>query len=161
MSLVLDAVVRSSLVLDDRPRGGLAAAEAAGGASPLGAGGGAGLAAAQPVISRIIPALPDAGDQLGASEDPSARRRSRRTSPLKLAQPATCRAATSSTTDWHALALMLWAAGAAVSLAILLFGALWLSWLGSRGDRRGRSLASRGGTAAARAGTVARRFGFW
>ena len=41
------------------------------------------------------------------------------------------------TPDWSRLAFMTWAAGAAISLSTLLFGALWLTWLGSRATPAG------------------------
>jgi TonB family protein len=138
MSILIDAFVRSSLVivvgliairvLRKQPaalRHWILAAALA-------------LAATQPAISRVIPALPmPAINWPGEESVPT---------PLvetdiavEVAQPATAPATTSSPTDWQRLVLMLWALGAGISLAILLSGAIWLSWLGAKaidaGDR--------------------------
>jgi len=95
------------------------------------------LAVAQPVITLIVPTL----------RIPAIRWTSEETvaepvvetdfavGPIapRVAAPAVPR------TDWTKIAFFSWAAGATTSLATLLFGALWLSWLGwksaSAGDR--------------------------
>ena len=136
MSPLIDAVVRSSLVLVV----GLAAVwMLRRQPAPLRhwiLAAALSLAAAQPVISRIIPALP-----LPAINWPG--EESVRT-PLvesdisvEVAQPATVSALTSSPTDWQRLVIMVWAVGAGLSLAILLSGAIWLSWLGAKAAEAG------------------------
>jgi TonB family protein len=129
MTLVLDAVIRSSVLLTiglvalwllkKQPAAlrhwVLAAALA--------------LAAAQPVISRIIPTLRI--PEIGWAGDARVVEPTIETS-FAVRLPAPSFAPVAAKTDWPRLAFLVWAAGAASSLAILLFGVLWLTWLGSR-----------------------------
>ena len=131
MSLLIDAIVRSSLVLvvglsalwvlrkQPAPlRHWILAAALS-------------LAAAQPVISRVIPGLPlpamnwfeEAAVPAPVVETDIS---------VEVAGPAPASAPASSPTTWQRLVLMLWMSGAGISLAILLSGAIWLSWLGSK-----------------------------
>jgi beta-lactamase regulating signal transducer with metallopeptidase domain len=136
MSLLIDAIVRPSLVLGvglavvwllrKQPaalRHWILAATIA-------------LAVAQPVISRIVPALPI--PVINWSQEKSV------AAPLveteisfEAAPRAPAPAPTSSPADWPRLAMLLWAMGTATSLAILLSGAIWLSWLGSKATEAG------------------------
>jgi TonB family protein len=140
MSLLVDVIVRSSLVLAV----GLAAVwmlrrQPAALRHWILAGTLA-LAAAQPVISQIIPALPV--PRIDWSAPRSAAAPSVDTAfAIEGTQTAldAAPAPTPSPISWSRLVMMLWVAGAGVSLAILLSGAIWLSWLGSNaieaGDR--------------------------
>jgi TonB family protein len=95
------------------------------------------IAVTQPVMKQIMPALPM----------PSVARAPEAITPEPVVETSVAfrllgqgSVATPVTTpDWSQLAFMAWAAGAAISLSTLLFGALWLAWLGSRatpaGDR--------------------------
>jgi len=130
MNLVLDAVIRSSMVLAT----GLVAAwllrkqPAALRHWLLAAA--LGLAAAQPVISQIIPALEVPAIDW-ATEDTGAEatvETSLVVEPIAPQVPAPSAAPT----NWPRVLFLVWVSGAAVSLVILLFGALWLSWLGAR-----------------------------
>jgi TonB family protein len=138
MSLVIDVIVRSSLVLGV----GLAAASllrkqpAALRHWILAAA--LALAAAQPVISRVMPTLPM--PVLNWSEVSPVRGPLVETEfSLAVRQPPATPEPKPSPADWQRLLLMLWAAGAAMGVATLLCGAIWLSWLGAKatpaGDR--------------------------
>jgi TonB family protein len=138
MSAMLDAVIRSSLVLSV----GLAALWLLGRqpaalrhwilAAVLA------LAAAQPVMSRVIPALPMPA--LNWSHAQSVATPSIETDiSVEVAQPAPASAPTSSPTNWPRLVVILWLTGAGISLAILLSGAIWLSWLGAQASEAGAS----------------------
>ena len=129
MTLVLDAVIRSSILLTI----GLVALwllrkqPAALRHWVLAAA--LGLAVAQPVITQIIPALQMPAISWVAEEraiEPTVETRFAVHADAPTVAPVTAK------TDWPRLAFLVWAAGAAISLAILLFGALWLTWLGSQ-----------------------------
>jgi TonB family protein len=136
MSILMDAFVRSSLVivvglaavwlLRKQPaalRHWILAAALA-------------LAAAQPAISRVIPALPMPAinwSQIKPVPEPAVET----VISLEVAQRAPVSARTSPPTDWQRLVLMLWATGAGISLVILLSGATWLAWLGSKASEAG------------------------
>ena len=86
------------------------------------------LAVTQPVITLIVPTL----------QIPAIRWTSEETVAEPVVEtdfavgPVVPRASTPAVprTDWARIAFFTWAAGATTSLATLLFGALWLSWLG-------------------------------
>lgn len=144
MNLVIDAVIRSSVILTI----GLAAVwllrkqPAALRHWMLAAA--LALAVTQPVISQIVPAL-----QIPAIKWATAEPRAEATVETSVVvEPNTPHvpAPPVAATNWVRIVFVVWAGGAAVSLAILLFGALWLSWLGSRSsvanDRWAESLES-------------------
>jgi TonB family protein len=151
MSLLFDVIVRSSLVLvvglaavwllRKQPaalRHWILAAAVA-------------LAAVQPVISQFVPALPIAminWSAAAAASGPSVN------TDVEIAaiQPAPAPLATSSAVNWSRVVLMVWAAGAGISLAILLAGAMWLSWLGSKATDAGDRWQSEGELLQARMG---------
>lgn len=131
MSLLVDVIVRSSLVLvvglaavwvlRKQPaalRHWILAAAVA-------------LAALQPVISQVLPALPMPAINWSAPEAVSGPAVETDFA-IAVTQPAPAPAVKLLTADWPRLVLMVWAAGAGISLAILLAGAIWLSWLGSQ-----------------------------
>jgi TonB family protein len=129
MNLVLDAVIRSSILLAI----GLVALwllrkqPAALRHWVLAAA--LGLAAAQPVINQLIPALQIPEISWAAEPrvvEPTVETR------FAVEVIAPTSAPVVAATDWPRLAFLVWAAGAAISLATLLFGALWLTWLGSQ-----------------------------
>jgi TonB family protein len=137
MSPVLDVVVRSSIVLAiglvavwvlrKQPASlrhwVLAAAIA--------------LAVLQPLVNQIVPALkiPAIGWTSSSTiAEPIVETRFT----VESSVPAVTAPAERST-DWAGIAFLVWAAGTAVSLVVLLSGAVWLSWLGWRSvaaDRR-------------------------
>jgi TonB family protein len=87
------------------------------------------LAAAQPVISRVIPSMqmPALHWTTQKSISEPAVETAFSVGPLVGGvQPA----APAEGMDWRKVAFIVWAAGALGSLAILLSGALWLAWLG-------------------------------
>jgi TonB family protein len=88
------------------------------------------LAAAQPVISRVIPSI-HVPALSWATEESVAEPLVETTFSVGPIRPSV-QAAVVAGTDWSRVAFLVWAAGAAGSLAILLFGALWLSWLGRK-----------------------------
>ena len=129
MSLVLDAVIRSSIVLAI----GLAAMwllrRQPASLRHWVLTAAVALAAAQPIISQIVPSI-----QIPASW------RAEAVAPEPLVETTFSvdvieqRFATLpvAAINWTQVALTVWAAGAAISLAVLLLGASWLSWLGAR-----------------------------
>ncbi len=150
MSLLIDVMVRSSLVLvvglaavwllRKQPaalRHWILAAAVA-------------LAAALPAISQIVPALPIPVINWSGEEaaGPSVQTDFR----IEVTQPALAPAATSSTVSWPRVVMMVWAAGAGISLAILLAGAMWLSWLGSKATSAGDRWRAEGELLQARMG---------
>ncbi len=130
MNLVLDAVIRSSIVLSV----GLAAVwvlrkqPAALRHWVLAAA--LALAAAQPVLSQLVPSLQIPSMSWGTeavTPEPTVET----TFAIDVGAPRVATAPVAST-DWPRVAFIVWAAGAALSFAVLMLGALWLSWLGSR-----------------------------
>jgi TonB family protein len=136
MSLLIDVIIRSSLVLVV----GLAAAwvlrkqPAALRHWILAAA--LALATVQPVISRIIPALPMPSLTWSGAE-PVPQPSVETDISVEVAAAAPASGVTSSPIDWPRFMLMLWAIGAGISLAILLSGAIWLSWLGAKATDAG------------------------
>jgi TonB family protein len=131
--IIIDAIVRSSLVLAC----GLGAAWLLARqpaamrhwilAAALALGG------AQPLLARVVPAWQILTWQSPAVDAPPVAPGGVTTEmafDLPSAESAVARA---DAPDWAGIALWIWAAGVAVSLAVLVFGALWLTWLGSRG----------------------------
>ena len=135
MSLVLITILRSSIVLGiglvavwllrKQPAGlrhwVLAAA--------------LGLAAAQPVMNQVIPALqlpPISWAQKTVTPEPVVETEFA----IGALKPVVA-APADAETDWTRVAFVVWAAGVAASLAVLIFGALWLTWLGSRSTAAG------------------------
>ena len=136
MNLVLDAVIRSSIVL----AAGLLASwvlrkqPAALRHWILGA---AVLAAAgQPLISRIVPSWTMPAIEF-SSEDTQPTPVADPRFPTVVTETAVARPVEDVPVDWVRVALMLWLSGASISIAVLMFGALWLSWLGSRASSAG------------------------
>ncbi len=86
------------------------------------------IAATQPAMKQIIPALPMPSmiSPAAIAPEPSVET----SVAFQLADLGSV--ATAVAPDWSRIAFKVWAAGAAMSLSILLFGALWLTWLGSR-----------------------------
>jgi TonB family protein len=86
------------------------------------------LAAAQPLISRLMPSmqLPALSWNGGKSVAEPLVETVFSVGPIKPAVPPPVVRGT----DWPKVAFIVWAAGALGSLAILIAGALWLSWLG-------------------------------
>jgi len=95
------------------------------------------IAATQPVMKQIIPALP-MPSVAWAPEAITPEPVVETSVAFQLAGQGSV-ATVVAAPDWSRVALTAWAAGAAISLSTLLFGALWLTWLGSRaapaGDR--------------------------
>ena len=95
------------------------------------------IAATQPVMKQIIPALP-MPSVAWAPEAITPEPVVETSVAFQLARQGSVATAVAAP-DWSRIALTAWAAGAAISLSTLLFGALWLTWLGSRaapaGDR--------------------------
>ncbi|HUQ86387.1 MAG TPA: M56 family metallopeptidase [Vicinamibacterales bacterium] len=95
------------------------------------------LAAAQPLINQVIPAMRVSGINWPAVESKAEPVETNVT--YQVTAPGDPEPGVPASTDWTRMAFLVWAGGAAISLAILLFGALWLAWLGSRatlaGDR--------------------------
>jgi TonB family protein len=135
MNVVLDAIVRSSLVLAIGLAvvGALRRQPAALRHWILSAA--LVVAAAQPVITQLLPALrlpaiqwtstriaPEPNVETSYTFEPAVLNE---TAPAKQGK------------DWSRIALMAWAAGAVISLAVLLFGAVWLLWLGSSATAAG------------------------
>jgi TonB family protein len=129
VSLVLDTIIRSSILLAvglsalwllrKQPAAlrhwTLAAALA--------------IAATQPVMRQLIPPLP-MPSIISASTSIAPQPAVETSVAFQLADPGSV--TTVVAPDWSRIAFIVWAAGAAISLAILLFGALWLTWLGWR-----------------------------
>lgn len=84
------------------------------------------LAAAQPVIKRVVPQLPIGNAQWTAGQVPSAP--AAVTTDVAFEIPASVSGA--SATSWRVWAFRLWIAGAVFSLGVLLAGIAWLTWLG-------------------------------
>ena len=136
MSLLIDAFVRSSLVLvvgltvvwvlrkQPAPLRHWILAAALG------------LAAVQPVISRVIPGLPLPAINW-SGEEPVRTPLVETDFSVEVPQQAPAPALTSSPTSWQQLVVMVWAIGVGVSLAILLCGAIWLLWLGAKATEAG------------------------
>jgi len=93
------------------------------------------LAAAQPAINQILPAWRIAG----ASQTPSVVGNVPGVgTEVAFDLPAAAlHASSASSADWIAIAFRTWVAGVMVSLAILLIGAAWLTWLTSRASDAG------------------------
>jgi len=136
MSVMLDAIVRSSLVLSV----GLAAfwmlrlQPAALRHWILSAA--LALAAVQPVINRVIPALPMPAfnwTERHATPEPAVET----DIAFQVARPVMAPMRTSSPAEWPRLVLVVWALGTGLSLSILLAGAAWLTWLGSKAAEAG------------------------
>lgn len=93
------------------------------------------LAAAQPAINQVLPAWQIAGAIPTASQvkhGPAVG------TEIAFDLPAAAlNASPSSRVDWMAIAYRTWVAGVMVSLAILLIGAGWLTWLTSRASDAG------------------------
>ena len=104
------------------------------------------LAAAQPAMNRIVPSLPMPWASAGRLRD--------RAGAAEVETEVACRSAgrgasrrRPSSVGLVAVAYQVWAAGVTVSLAILLIGVAWLTWLTSRASTPARSGSSRGGRA--------------
>jgi TonB family protein len=128
MSPVLDAVVRSSIVLAIGLLGVWVLRKQPASLRHWVLAAAIALAVAQPVVNQVVPSLQI--PTLGWSSDPAVAEPSIETTftfepivPRVTAPPV-------QSIDWARVAFVVWAAGAAVSLVILLSGALWLSWLG-------------------------------
>ena len=93
------------------------------------------LAAAQPAINRIVPAW----KILGAGwADPQVEKLPEVRTEVAFELPAAAlRASPASSVDWIAIAYRTWLAGVLVSLATLLIGSAWLTWLTSRASDAG------------------------
>jgi len=136
MSVMLDVIIRSSLVLSV----GLAAfwmlrlQPAALRHWILSAA--LALAAVQPVINRVIPALPMPAfnwTERHATPEPVVET----DISFQVARPVMAPMRTSSPAEWPRLVLVVWALGTGLSLSILLAGAAWLTWLGSKAAEAG------------------------
>lgn len=93
------------------------------------------LAAAQPAMNRLIPALGiivPGGNQVTVENAPDAQTEVTFDLPTSrsLATPA-------APVDWVALVFPLWLGGVAISFAVLLIGAAWLTWLTARSSDAG------------------------
>ena len=86
------------------------------------------LAAAQPLIQRLVPELSIGNAQWTAGEIPVAT--SAVTTDVAFEIPGSANAAPAA--SWRLVAYRLWIAGAVFSLAVLLVGVAWLTWLGLR-----------------------------
>jgi TonB family protein len=145
MNLVLDAVIRSSVVLTI----GLAAVwllkKQPAALRHWVVAAALALAATQPMISRVIPAL-QVPVIKWATEETRAEEATVETNIVVEPNTTHVPASPVATTNWPRIAFVVWAGGAVVSLAVLFVGALWLSWLGSRStaanDQWGESLKS-------------------
>ena len=93
------------------------------------------LAAGQPLMNRVVPQLPMFLTESTAANIPGAATAAVTT---EVAFEAISSAmVTPAAVDWLGLAARIWLAGAGFSLAVLLFGVLWLTWLGSRASDAG------------------------
>jgi TonB family protein len=91
------------------------------------------LAAAQPAINWAIPAWNISGMWAGATpEDLPAVQ-----TEVSFAVPDAPVIQQPPDVDWRGMAYRIWIAGAAISLSVLLIGALWLTWLTSRATPAG------------------------
>ena len=88
------------------------------------------LAVAQPAIGRIIPAM-QVPSLAWTTEEAVAEPIVETAFSVGPILPG-IQAVAADRTDWPRMAFIVWAAGAAGSLAMLVFGALWLTWLGRR-----------------------------
>lgn len=89
------------------------------------------LAAAQPAINRAVPAL-QIPLTVWAAAEAEASPRVDTTISFEIGDPH--RADPAPVIGWSRVAVVLWAVGMAISLAILLAGASWLVWLGARAE---------------------------
>ena len=131
MSILLDASIRSSLILS----AGLAASwflrrQPAALRHWIIAAALA-LAAAQPVISRIVPALPITMLDWSAP-DATAEPTVETLFEIEAASSMAPAAPLSPASAWPQLVMLVWLAGAGISLASLIAGAAWLTWLGAK-----------------------------
>jgi TonB family protein len=92
------------------------------------------LAAALPLMQRIMPVLPLPAVSWTPASAPAA---STGVTTHVAFESAASAIAGSSAVDWLAFASRVWIAGVVVSLAILLFGVMWLVWLASHGREAG------------------------
>jgi TonB family protein len=91
------------------------------------------LAAAQPAINLALPSwqVPSLRDRVIEAQPASPEVQT--TFAIEVAQPPSAESPAPAI-DVARAALWIWAVGAAISLGVLAFGALWLTWLGSRGS---------------------------
>jgi len=94
------------------------------------------LAVAQPLISRVMPALRLPVVAWSAEKAPARPAPTVETS-FALDPGTAIAVQPPAGVDWPQLAYRVWVAGAVLSLAILAFGALWLTWLGARASAAG------------------------
>jgi TonB family protein len=128
MNPFLDAIVRSSVVLTIGLAGAWMLRKQPASLRHWALAAAIALAVAQPVITLVVPSMQipaihwtsDAAVAEPMVETDFA------VGPIvpRISAPAVPRL------DWARIAVITWAAGATTSLAILLFGAIWLSWLG-------------------------------
>jgi TonB family protein len=96
------------------------------------------LAAAQPLMAPLIPSWTLPSIEWAAEPLPEVETRfvvEPLVSPRDLPAPPV-------PTDWTRVALMVWLAGAVVSIGVLVSGVLWLSWLGWRAKEAGSNWRS-------------------
>src|SRR5687768_2984452 len=86
------------------------------------------LAAAQPLINRVVPQLPISNAHWPSDEIPAGL--GTVTTDVAFEIPLSVNAA--SGPSWRLLAYRIWIAGAIFSLGVLLSGVAWLTWLGFR-----------------------------
>ena len=89
------------------------------------------LAAAQPAINLVVPAWRVSVSTVTVIPEPLAESTVETTFALEAATPPVASRA-EARLDFGRLALWVWAGGAAISLAVLAVGALWLIWLSAR-----------------------------
>lgn len=93
------------------------------------------LAAFQPLLTRVVPQMPILAAQWRADHPPVVAATHVMTEVAVAAPPSVIVAP--APFDWGVLAYRVWAVGAALNVAVLIFGVLWLSWLGSRAREAG------------------------
>ncbi len=129
---LLDAVIRSSLILS----AGLAAAwllrKQPAALRHWGIAASLALAAAQPAISRMVPSLPLT--ILGWSESNAVAEPTVQMSFEVDAASPLAGSAPRPPSSWPRRLMLIWMAGAAIGLAGLIAGAAWLTWLGSKAN---------------------------
>ncbi len=136
MSVLVDAIIRSSLILMT----GLAAAwllrKQPAALRHWIIAATLALAVAQPVISRVLPALPVPTVNWSVRQ-PVPEPTVETTFAIEPGTPESTPSATPGSSNWPRVLMLVWFAGVTISLSSLIGGAIWLMWLGARASEAG------------------------
>jgi beta-lactamase regulating signal transducer with metallopeptidase domain len=152
MSMLLEAAMRSSLVLACGLVTVFALRSQPAALKHWALAGALVLGAAQPAINLLVPAWRVPALNLPVREATAASVHVQADIAFEMAAPVAPPVAEAKRIDWVGAAFVVWMTGAIVSLSVLLAGATWLMWLGAHASTAGTNWLAAGEAVRARLG---------